>query len=90
MINKFTIGIFVFFGFTSFMLIVYDQIVVLASFYQFPMSNVLCVRLRIESNIKKSLGRNPTTSQYGEYHQAIREHIGNSIKWQAWWSFYKV
>jgi hypothetical protein len=56
MIDKFAIGIFVLFGFTCVMLTICGQTVFFASFYQFPMSNVLCVCLRKESNIKKSSG----------------------------------
>ncbi len=75
MIDNFAIGIFVFFGFTCLMLTIYDQTVFLASFYQFLMSNMLCVCLRKESNIKKNLGQNPTTSRYGECRWATREHM---------------
>ncbi len=72
MIDKFAIWISDFFGFTCLMLTIYDQIVCFASFYPFPMSNMLCVCLRKESNIKESSGWNPTTSWYGECHWATK------------------
>jgi hypothetical protein len=56
MIDKFAIRISSFFGLTCLMLIIYDEIVCFASFYPFPMYNVLCVCLRKESNIKESSG----------------------------------
>jgi hypothetical protein len=56
MIDKFAIRISVFFGFTCLMLTIYDKTVCFASFYPFPMYNVLCVCLRKESNIKESSG----------------------------------
>jgi hypothetical protein len=59
MIDKFAIGISILFGFTGLMLTICDQTVFFVSFYQFPMSNVLCVCLRKESNIKKAQVETP-------------------------------
>jgi hypothetical protein len=53
MIDKFAIGISVFFGFTCFMLTIYDQTIFFASFYQFPMFNVLCVLEKRKQHKKK-------------------------------------
>jgi hypothetical protein len=60
MIDKFTIQIFILFGFTCLMLTIYDQTVCFGSFYPFPMSNVLCVCLKKKTTSKKALVETPS------------------------------
>jgi hypothetical protein len=59
MIDKFAIQISIFFGFTCLMLTIYDQTKCFASFYPFPMSNVLCVCLKKKATSKKARVETP-------------------------------